>query len=278
MRELLLSKLRARLSLRQKFLLVSTLKWLSIPHLWSFCSSTGRKNYCAAENAFHVLRPYSTQYDEIRVGGDVDGGYVIPRISHEWDVLISPGVGASSMFEKSIASPTTKVILIDGNVPKPSGLPNNFEFIDKLLWLEDSKNSIRLDSVIAKYCKDQQRVMLQMDIEGGEWSVLKEVTNRDLQKFQMIILELHNLEKLLVDEFQVDYTNVLNKLTATHFCSHFHVNNAGGFFFYRGKRFPQVVEVTLLNLNSFTPTQMGTDSSSLDSVSDPAIFDWAFKF
>ena len=278
MRELLLSKLRARLSLRQKFLLISTLKWLTVPHLRSFYSPTRREDYRAVENAFNMLQPYSTQYDEIRVGGDGDGGYVIPLVSQEWDVLISPGVGASSMFEMSIASPKTKVILIDANVPRPSGIPSNFEFINKLLGVKDSQNTITLDSIIAKYCKNEQRVILQMDIEGGEWSVLREATSKNLQKFQMIILELHNLENLLVDEFRDYYTNVLNKLSTTHFCSHFHVNNAGSFFFYRGKRFPQVVEVTLLNLNSFTPTQICTDSSNLDSVSDPAIFDWSFKF
>jgi len=236
--EIVQRRLRARIGLRQKFLLLSLLKWLTHSHLLSFFSTTRNKSHNAVQNAFSALLPHSTDYEEIRVGGEGDGGYVIPKIAHEWDVLISPGVGASSMFEMSIASPKTKVILIDGNVPMPSGLPNNFEFIHKLLGVEDSQNTISLGSILTKYYKADQWVMLQMDIEGAEWSVLREVMNEDLQKFQMIILELHNLENLLSNESRDDYTNVLNKLSKSHFCSHFHVNNAGGFFFTeeRGSR------------------------------------------
>jgi len=277
-RKLLLSKLRARLSLRQKFLLISTLKWLSISHLRSFFSPSGREDYRAVENAFNVLRPYSTQYDEIRVGGSADGGYVIPRINHQWDVLISPGVGGSSNFEISIASTKTNVVLIDANVPEPPGLPINFEFIDKLLGVEDDANTISLDSIITKYCSMDSWVMLQMDIEGAEWPILEDITNSQLQKFQIVILELHNLENLMSHNLRDGVTEVLNKLSTTHFCSHFHVNNAGGFYFLKGRRFPRVVDVTLLNLNFFTPGPEKVENLSLDSASDPAIFDWHFKF
>lgn len=203
---------------------------------------------------------------------------MVPNIAQEWDVLISPGVGSSVTFEMAIASPKTKVILIDGNVPKPFGLPNNFEFIHKLLGVEDSHNTVSLRSIFMEYCTDNQWAMLQMDIEGAEWPVLEEATEEDLQKLQIIILELHNLQNLQSHEFRDLYTVVLNKLVASHFCSHFHVNNAGGFFFFRGKRFPRVVEVTMLNRSYFTPTQEKNETSSLDSVSDPAIFDWKFTF
>ena len=272
------NSLRGWLSLRQKFFLLSILKWLSLSNMHSLFSLSGYKRYRVLQKAFSVLRPFSTQYEEMRVGYDADGGYVLPRINQEWDVLISPGVGASSVFEMSVATAKTRVILIDGNVPRPSGLPENFKFINKLLGVENSEDTVTLDSIIVKYCRKGQWAMLQMDIEGGEWPVLKGATSEDLQKFQLIILELHNLENLLKDEFRDEYTNVLNKLSLSHFCSHFHVNNAGGFFFYRGKRFPRVVEVTMLNLKYFTPTQESTNLSNLDSVSDPAIFDWKFKF
>lgn len=270
--------LRVRLNLRQKFFLHSILTWFSHSNMHSLLSTSGYERYRVLQKAFSVFRPFSTQYEEMRVGNDADGGYVLPRINQEWDVLISPGVGASSVFEMSIASTMTKVILIDGNVPRPSGLPENFEFVNKLLGVENSDNTVTLDSIVMKYCRKGQWAMLQMDIEGGEWPVLNEITSEDLQRFQLIILELHNLDNLLKDEFRDEYTNVLNKLSSSHFCSHFHINNAGGFFFYKGKRFPRVVEVTMLNLKYFTPTRENTDSSNLDSVSDPAIFDWKFKF
>ncbi len=277
-RKLLLSELRARLSLRQKFLLISTLKWLSIFHLRSFFSPTAREVYRTVESAFNVLRPYSTQYDEIRVGGSADGGYVIPRINQQWDVLISPGVGGSSNFEISVATSRTKVVLIDANVPKPPGLPDNFEFIDKLLGVEDDANTVSLDSIVSKYCSKHSWVMLQMDIEGAEWPILEDITNLQLQKFQIVILELHNLENLMNSDLRKGVTEVLNKLSTIYFCSHFHVNNAGGFFFLKGRRFPRVVEVTLLNRNFFTPGSEKLVNLGLDSASEPAIYDWHFKF
>ena len=189
MRKLLISiqnYLRVRLNPRQKFFLHSILAWFSHSNMHSLLSTSGYERYRVLQNAFNVFRPFSTQHDEMRVGNDADGGYVLPRINQEWDVLISPGVGASSVFEMSVATAKTRVILIDGNVPMPSGLPENFEFIKKLLGVENSENTVTLNSIIVKYCRKGQWAMLQMDIEGGEWPVLKEVTSEDLQKFQLI--------------------------------------------------------------------------------------------
>jgi hypothetical protein len=120
--------------------------------------------------------------------------------------------------------------------------------------------------------------MLQMDIEGAEWPILEDITNLQLQKFQIFILELHNLENLMNRNLRDGVMEVLHKLSTTHFCSHFHVNNAGGFYFLKGRRFPRVVEVTLLNRNFFTPGSEKLENLSLDCASDPAIYDWQFKF
>lgn len=271
-------KLRSLLSLRQKYILHSVYKWLLPAHLISFKSASKNKTHLSLKEVFCYLQPWSTEHEETRVGGPGDGGYVIPKVDYEWDVLISPGVGSTSMFEMSVASPRTKVILIDPNVPEPSGLPSNFIFINKFMGVKDSPQEISLNSIVSKYCKEDSRAILQMDIEGGEWSVLEHVASNELRKFQIIVIELHHLNNLLFEDFRNHYTAVLNKLAENHFCSHFHLNNAGGYFFYRGKRFPRVVELTLLNRNCFKATQPNEIFSNLDSASDPAIYDWRFKF
>lgn len=275
---LLRTRITKHLSLRLKFRILSVLKWLSYNNLKSFIPSSGTEKFKNIVENYAKLQPSETIYKDVRVGGNNDGGYVLPRVDKIWDVLISPGVGATSKFELEIANDNTIVLLIDGNVTRPPDLPNNFKFICKLLDTSDTDKTVSLKTLLAEYCEGKQSLLLQMDIEGGEWPILENLVAAELQRFEIIILELHNLENLASESLGKMYSDSLDKLRSTHFPSHFHVNNAGGFFYYGGKRFPRVVEVTFLNSQSYVPTGLKSNKSALDVASDVQIFDWEYKF
>ena len=48
------------------------------------------------------LWPSQSQFNLIRVGGDSDGAYLVPDCLVGDEILISPGVGASILFELEI--------------------------------------------------------------------------------------------------------------------------------------------------------------------------------
>jgi hypothetical protein len=49
-----------------------------------------------------LLHPVSTKIELVRVGGDLDGSYLVPLININYDGVISPGVGQTFEFEKAI--------------------------------------------------------------------------------------------------------------------------------------------------------------------------------
>lgn len=194
-----------------------------------------------------MLRPAKIVPELVRIGGSQDGSYLVPDIDIEFDGVISPGVGGSFSFETAIVGEKTKVLLIDGTVEKPNGLPNNFVFLRKMLGVSnrDVIDVVSLESLIEEYFLNSNSLVLQMDIEGGEYEVLDSVTEKDLSPFALVLVEFHQLQMLDFDERWNQKMSIsISKLKKDFLIIHTHPNNAGGFFLRRFKKLPKVVETT----------------------------------
>jgi hypothetical protein len=74
-----------------------------------------------------------------------------------------------------------------------------------------------------------------------------------LERFGIIVIELHLLGELLTkDGFQL-MSHPLAKLLSSHFVAHLHVNNAGYIHSYKGINVPETMEVTLLSRSRYSP-------------------------
>jgi len=269
----LFESLRMNLPLPLKYFLRNINTFFTVRHLSSLFSFHDSDKL---QGFFSMLSPYECGYPLIRYGFNGDGGYLIPAIPVNWDGIVSPGVGGSIEFEKSLASSSTKVILIDGTVECPEDLPSNFYFYSKML-ASHSRNTteITLAQILEKHNLKKKSNLLQMDIEGFEWEILPNVIDSDLLEFQIFIVEFHFSDLLLNAANLFSKEKIIKQLLESYFVCHFHINNAGGFFFFNGKRYPKVLEVTWLRRDIFTKGKPANIPHTLDFPNDPEIFNWS---
>lgn len=61
----------------------------------------------------------------------------------------------------------------------------------------NNETLITADRWIDDYEPGDGELLLQMDIEGAEWPVLLNISEQALERFRIIVLELHDMERLL---------------------------------------------------------------------------------
>ena len=72
------------------------------------------------ENLIKSLYPIITNKALIRLGGEFDGGYIVPDDLEGIKACFSPGVGTNSLFEYACANLGMLVFLADQSVDQPS--------------------------------------------------------------------------------------------------------------------------------------------------------------
>jgi hypothetical protein len=133
-------------------------------------------------------------------------------------------------------------------------VPGKQTFQKKWLDIDGGPNSTTLTEWISSL-EPTGDLLLQMDIEGAEYRNLVNCPAFLLQRFRIIVLELHNLEiRYNTTRFQNTITPVL-QLLGNHFtCVHAHANNVGGREWCpeSGLDVPRVLEVTFLRNDRFS--------------------------
>jgi len=180
------------------------------------------------------------------VGDGRDGSYVIPKNTSA-RVLMSPGVGYTSKFELSLAEKGFRVYLADASVAGPAESHENFVFKKEFIGL--GANHLSFDSWLKESTDDHEPIVVQMDVEGGEWTALdvKSLSRANLLRIEWIALELHELETLFALTFKgARRRRVLSRILDSHCIVFSRPNNCGGRFHYSGHTVPSLLEVTLL--------------------------------
>lgn len=239
------TRLRSELSQRQKSQIKFCFSLFSLLHLRSFAGNIN--SAYSPKELFEKLSPVTTEIELVRLGGDLDGSYIVPLIDLEYDGVISPGVGQTFDFEKAIAGKNCRVALIDGTVDEPQNLPSGFVFLQKMLGpsTNQERNQISIKEVTNQYFPTSQSLVLQMDIEGGEYEVLNSINEDDLIPFATILVEFHHLHKLNESlAWNSEIKRAIQIFERDFVLIHTHPNNAGGFFLWKFRKLPRVVETT----------------------------------
>ena len=101
------------------------------------------------ENLLCRIRPVATGINLLRVGGDADGGYLVPDDFREGvDLVVSPGTGSNVEFETYFANRGVPCLLVDGSVSAPPIEHSGFEFVPKYLGSVDSDYCVTLDRLL----------------------------------------------------------------------------------------------------------------------------------
>ena len=131
--------------------------------------------------------------DLIRIGGDADGGYLIPDIFDRIAYCLSPGVANTADFEVELSRRYgIKSFMIDGSVASAPFADDNFHFTKKFLGHRTNGDFITLSDWMESTLDAGRRrgdhgMILQMDIEGGEYDVLTFESTATLGRFAAMI-------------------------------------------------------------------------------------------
>jgi hypothetical protein len=217
------------------------------------------------------LRPLDCGKELIRVGGAGDGGYLIPNDLDGIEYCFSPGVNTTSDFEDQLAELGIKSFLADYSVDAPPIDRPEFIFDKKFVGVLDDEKVFTLSSWKEKYLENYAGdLILQMDIEGAEYSVILSTPPELLSQFRILVIEIHYLDRLF-DPCCFDLLDsCLEKLLESFCVVHIHPNN----FYGSAKRgvveIPRLMEFTFLNKKRIShATPVRTFPHPLDALNVP---------
>ena len=203
----------------------------------------------------NILKPKSSPFPLVRVGGCWDGAYLIPDVLVGIDACFSPGVCNFKRFEDELALKygiKSHMCDFSSDIDKfETPLIKDMQtFRRKWLDVSDSPDCISLDDWVEDFCSDPHGdLMLQMDIEGSEYRNLLDISESTLKRFRVLVIELHGLDVLSdISNSEHELALTLRKLNKFHTCVHVHPNNCSGAFLHRptGMNVPNVLEVSFL--------------------------------
>jgi hypothetical protein len=192
------------------------------------------------------LRPVKTKFNMIRVGGDNDGGYLLPNDLVGISTCFSPGVDVTASFEIDLCKRGIGSHLADASVDAPPKKFSPLSFTKK--YLGGCNNDTHM--TLAAWMHEQRAFMgdyiLQMDIEGGEYTTLLCTPSDVLRKFRIIVVEIHNVQTWFDPLAWPVVTTFFEKLLEDFRVVHNHPNNNCPFIEADGILMPTVFELTLL--------------------------------
>jgi hypothetical protein len=214
-------------------------------------------NYCITtcckkdlNNLIKKIFIYDVGHPLIRIGSKKDGGYLVPKILDKIRYCFSPGVGQSFAFEKNLKKYKIQSFLADNTVEDPSSLNDKYDFVKKNLNSRNDKNNITLENWInnkVKNKKEQNRLLLQMDIEGSEIKIINQSNDNVLKKFSILIIEVHYLNALYTKSGLKLFDKFFSKILKNFYIYHMHANNCCGVNKIHQYNIPTVIEFGFIN-------------------------------
>ncbi len=194
-----------------------------------------------------LLRPYYLGVDNIRLGGNSDGSYIVPKIIEDLEFCFSAGYGGDCSFEKNLEDFNIKSFLADYSFDEPTEL-KKCEYTKKYVKSYSSAQSININDWIEKSSpKSQKKMILQLDIEGSEYEIIHAISENNLQKFDIIIIEFHNLFMVNNQIFYKYFLECIKKIKKDFEVFYLQPNNCCGVSNFDTVIFPNILEVTFLN-------------------------------
>lgn len=192
------------------------------------------------------MHPRSTQRPLIRLGGDADGGYLVPDDLDGIVGCFSPGVCETSTFEADLLARDIPCCLADASVNAPPISHPRLEFRKKFIGTYNSDEYITMDSWIDSADMPEGDLLLQMDIEGAEWPVLLNISEASLRRFRILVVEFHDIDRILDKTGFRTIANVFERLLQHYVVVHIHPNNWNGIVRKNDIELPRALEITFL--------------------------------
>ncbi len=193
------------------------------------------------------LLPYKTGFDLIRLGNDNDGGYLVPDDLSNISRNYSAGVGDLTKFEEDLEEKySIPSSMVDFNDVDPKLLPKKSKFIKKKIGISSYEENLSINDWLDN---ESGEIILKMDIEGDEYLTLSSMSDKNLKKIRILVIEIHDLRHLRNYSFFKTFEKVLLKLNNFFYVCHLHINNVSKVKDIGGYSVPDMLEVTLIKKN-----------------------------
>ena len=230
----------------------------------SLSRTTGKDKILAFLSA---VKPVKTNHNLIRLGGETDGGYLVPNDIENIDVCFSPGVSEVANFENDLTQRGIKCFLADYSVEKPPIQNALFDFEKKYLGNKNNDIFMTLDRWVESKAPRGSDLILQMDIEESEYSVLLDASSETLNRFRILVIEFHGLD-LLFNRMGFELIDsTFTKLLKNFEIVHIHPNNCCAPAVVSDIAIPPVMEFTFLRKDRI--------SSRVSNIDFPHVLDRA---
>ena len=203
-----------------------------------------------------AVKPVRTNHELIRMGGDGDGGYLVPNDLEGIDVCFSPGVSEIANFELDLTKRNIKCFLADYSVDAPPIKNTLFDFEKKFLGAAEDNIFMTLENWVNRKAPDQADLLLQMDIEGAEYAVIFDTPRATLKRFRILVIEFHGLEALCSKSGFEHLNLCFMKLLKDFDVVHIHPNNCFPPVIYGEFYIPPVLEFTFLRKDRISERQL----------------------
>ncbi len=198
-------------------------------------------------NILKKLLPYKTDFELIRLGDDNDGGYLIPDDLLNITKNYSAGVGNLTKFELDLEKKySISSKMIDLNDVDLKLLPITSEFQKKKIGISSYGENLSINEWLNS---DKGEIILKMDIEGDEYATLSAISDENLNKIRILVLEIHDLRHLRNYSFYKIFEKVLSRLNHFFYVCHLHINNVSSIKEIGGYDIPDMLEITLIKKN-----------------------------
>ena len=208
-----------------------------------------------------LLTPYDVGHTKIRIGPQHDGGYVVSKtLLAKTDAVYSLGVGTECGFDLELAQAGLPIYMFESSHPSPPLTHPNFFYTQAFV------NSEVLERAVISNSHISSNLLLAMDIEGGEYSLLSAISDEFLFKFKQISFEVHDVLN------NPSLISILEKLNNHYILIHIHANNncirPGAFSSGIVDGVPNVLELTYVHRsevsNDPTISSVGSPIKDLD--------------
>jgi len=212
------------------------------------------------QSELKYLQPKPSPFKLIRLGGNKDGSYLVPDDLSQIDACFSPGVEDRKYFEDELTIRYgIKCHLCDFSTDEKklkTPLIKPFQTFEKK-WLKSKKDkdSITLKEWVRNYSPiSTNDLILQMDIEGAEYDNILNADKSLINRFRIILIELHGLTLHKKNmNLDLEKLRLINYLKDTHVCIHAHPNNncMDSIDIHTSMNIPEVLELTYLRKDRF---------------------------
>ena len=223
-----------------------------------------------------AVKPLEVNYELIRLGGNIDGGYLVPDDLEGIEFCFSPGVSEVATFEEDLTKRGVKCFLADYSVDAPPIKDNLFDFEKKYIGTSEFDVFMTLEYWINEKAPGKSDFILQMDIEGAEYGVVLETSPETLKKFRIIVVEFHGLDAILDSGCYEFISLTFAKILRDFEVVHIHPNNRSEPIVWRDIKIPPIMEFTFLRkdrINTRIPAL--SFPHKLDKTNVPSVKDFA---